>query len=161
MTTIITTPPLTAYSYNPPASISGPTSVTSSPDPNLAQTAVTISSAGNIVATLMANPNSVTKYDAVSLLNALAQAGTPSPSQSSPLSTGSATTVQPQAQTTFGAFASTPGDIYTASGALQTAPATDVTSNWASILKTNPALTAVAVGDAMNQGIVGLLSPSA
>ena len=158
MTTITNPPPLTAYSYTPPAANTGPASVASTLDPSLAQTAVTISAAGNIVATLMANPNAAPTYDAVNLLNALAQAGTPSSSSSAQASTNSGSATTQQAAATSSSSASS--GLYTASGGLQATPSTDLTSNWASILKTNPELTAVAAGDAMNQGIVGSLSSS-
>jgi len=108
MTTITNAPSLTAYSYTPPANNTGTTPVASTLDPNLAQTAVTISAAGNIVASLMANPSAAPSYDAVGLLNALAQAGTQSSSSSAQASTdsGLATTQQAQAQAAPGSSAS-------------------------------------------------------
>ena len=166
MTTISSSLPVSAYSATSPTATQGNTTVAKTSDQSLAQTAVTISAEASIVATLGASSGATPTYDAVGLLNALIQAGNPSSSSTSQASatTGTQAAQPSQDQAAAGSsasLASSTSGLYNASGVLQPTSSTDVTSNWASILKTNPELTSTVTTDAMNQGIVGSLTSSA
>ena len=168
MTTISSALPI--YNTDASAGSAAVVSVSKTSDPGLSQIAVSLASDASVVATLDASSSSASAtYSAAGLLNSFVQAGNSAstdtstdPSQPS-TDTDSKTAQQSLDQAIVGSLSSSPSTsgIYTSSGALQTLPSTDVTSNWASILKTNPELATTAVADSMNQGIVATLSTSA
>ena len=125
MTTIAGGLPISSYSVMISPSISGVPAVSKTSDPVLAKTAVTLSGEAGIVATLGQSNSATPTYDAVGLLNALIQAGTPT--QPAPLATTPTTTTTPQAaqqsqdQAIIGSLSSSPATsgLYTASGVVQ------------------------------------------
>ncbi len=165
MTAIANSLPVSSYGYS---SASGSTvataAVAATSDPSLAQTAVTLSANASIAATLAGGTSANSPDDAVELLNAIVQAGTPS-SLLSPTGTGATSPAAQQSkdQALVGSLpapSSTSG-LYDASGILQSTPSTGVASRWATILKANPDFAGTVMTDALNQGIVGLISTSA
>jgi hypothetical protein len=105
------------------------------PTPETSVTMSSLSAQASIVATLGSSTSAFQTYDATGLLNQVAQAdnmaaagGAALPDPSTAASPASATSVA----------AAVPGD-------------------WGTILKSNPALTSVAVADAVAQGIVNTI----
>jgi hypothetical protein len=110
--------------YTPP---SAPTTTVSGPTTSVAMS--TLSEEAGIVATLGGTSTGFQTYDAAGLLNAVAQAATPTPAQGTP----DAATTQ------------------------DTPVSTAVSGDWGTILKSNPGLTSTAVADAVAQGIVNTI----
>jgi hypothetical protein len=96
----------------------------------------TLSQEAGIVATLGGSPSTFQPYDATGLLNLVNQANTAAVGASSGQATVTAATSSPASATSVAA--AVPGD-------------------WGTILKANPALTSVAVADAVAQGIVNTI----
>lgn len=121
--------------YTPPTTI--PTATTSVAMASLAQEA-------GIVATLGSAPSGFQTYDATGLLNQVAAASNAAAGAAaqSPATAGTSTTQD----------AST-----TTSPASETSVSAAVPGDWGTILKANPALTSVAVADAVAQGIVNTI----
>ena len=121
------------------------TSVTTKPpetapqDPATRVTLSNLSEQASIVATLGNRDNGVQTYDATGLLNAVAQAGMAQAGTAAPASTDPAASVDTSAESSTSVAAAVPGD-------------------WGTILKSNPALTSVAVEDAVAQGIVNTIN---
>jgi hypothetical protein len=124
--------------------------VTSASASNGAASGTAYSSEAAIVATLGGSGNRVQIYDGSGLLSQIRQlqaAGDAAASAySSAASATTSATTSSNGSTTSTASTSTP------------ATGTDVTANWATILKTRPELTGVAIGYAFDQGIVNTLS---
>ena len=127
-----------------------PASATTTPPPTAAQepstqdaaTRVTLSNLSEqagIVATLGNRDSGVQTYDATGLLNAVAQAGMAQAGTPVPASTDPAASTDTSAGSSASVAAAVPGD-------------------WGAILKSNPALTSVAVEDAVAQGIVNTIN---
>lgn len=106
---------------------SAPTTANSSPTTSVALSS--LSEVAGIVATLGGTSAGFQPYDATGLLNAVAQAATP-------------TTPQDTSDTTL---------------APDTPVSTAVSGDWGTILKANPGLTSTAVADAVAQGIVNTI----
>lgn len=160
MTTITGSLPVSTYTAA--ANGAGTTSIAATKDPGLSQTAVSLAGDASVVATLGASTTPGTTYDAAGLLNSLVQAGNASANSSQPSAGNAAASAgQSAAGSSSTASGAATSGVYNAAGALQTYPATDVTSNWASILKTNPELAATVSSESMAQAIVGTLSTSA
>jgi len=123
MSTISGVTPSSAYSYNAPVTSANP--VVQTADAGLAQTAVSLSAEGNIVATLGGGSSSSLTYDAAGLLNSLVQAGTATSSaQTSGNSSNPATAQNSTDQgivSTLSASPTTSG-VYNSSGTLQGLP---------------------------------------
>ncbi len=152
------------------------TSVAKTSDSSLSKTAVTLASDASVIATLGGAAGSTPVYDAAGMLNELVQAGSSATSSSSTdsstatttdstttSSTGTQSSQESLDQAIVGSLSSSPSTsgIYTAGGSLQTSSSTDLTSNWATLLQTNPQLATTAIADSFDQGIVGTLSTSA
>ena len=162
--TISSLPPVGNYSV--PITSGGSTPfVASTSDTSLAQTAVTLSANASIVAALGASSSSANlTYNAAGLLNSLIQAGS-----ASRQTLQANTSISPQAaqqaqdQSIIG-FIPSPQSMsvgtYNASEILMNPAPTDLTSNFASLLQTNPELASTVTVDAMNQGIVGRIATS-
>jgi hypothetical protein len=95
-----------------------------------------LSAEASIVATLGSATSAFQTYDATGLLNQVAQAGNTAAAGGAPL----------------------PDPSTAASPAAATSVAAAVPGDWGSILKSNPALTSVAVADAVAQGIVNTIN---
>ena len=96
----------------------------------------TLSAQAGIVATLGSSTSAFQTYDATGLLNQVAQASNAAAAGGAPL---------PDPST-----ATSPADA--------TSVAAAVPGDWGTILKSNPALTSVAVADAVAQGIVNTIN---
>lgn len=138
--------------------------VTQTSDAGMAQTAVSLSAEAGVVATLGGGGLSPMTYSAAGLLNILTQAG---PAPSSTQTTDSSTNPQTAAQnsTDQGVVGTLPTNAvtsgtYNSSGALN-ALSSDLSANWASILKTAPSFSSSVISDSLNLGIVGTLSTTA
>ena len=127
-----TTSAATASAAPPPPATA--TQDASTQDPATRVTLSNLSEQAGIVATLGNSGNAFQTYDATGLLNAVAQA---------------ATTVQP---------ATDPAASTDTSAGSSTSVAAAVPGDWGAILKTNPALTSVAVEDAVAQGIINTIN---
>jgi len=121
------------------------TSVTTTPpetatqDPATRVTLSNLSEQASIVATLGNRDSGVQTYDATGLLNAVAQAGMAQAGTAAPAPTDPAASADTSAESSTSVAAAVPGD-------------------WGTILKSNPALTSVAVEDAVAQGIVNTIN---
>ena len=161
MSTISSVTPSSVYSYNAPITNAG--SVVQTANAGLAQTAVSLSAEGNIVATLGGGSSSSLTYDAAGLLNSLAQAGTATSSvQTAGNSSNPATAQNSTDQGIVSTLTSSPttSGVYNSSGTLQGLQS-NTSANWASALKANPSLASAVISDSINQGIVGTLSTTA
>jgi hypothetical protein len=98
-----------------------------------------LSEQAGIVSTLGNSDSGLQTYDATGLLNAVAQAGMAQAGTTTTPSTDPAASTDTSAGTSTSVAAAVPGD-------------------WGSILKSNPALTSVAVEDAVAQGIVDTIN---
>jgi hypothetical protein len=119
---------------------------TSASASNGAASGTAYSSEAAIVATLGGSGNRVQIYDGSGLLSRIRQIQAAGDAAASAYSPAASVTTSSSASTTSAASASTP------------ATGTDVTANWATILKTRPELTGVAIGYAFDLGIVNTLS---
>ncbi len=154
--------------------------VVASNDPGLAAQASALSTTSGIVATLGSASNTGAQvYDAAGLYNSIAQAGTSTAATSSTGSTtgtsgsGNSTSAAAEAASAQQALNSSilstlPGGSYSGfydgTGVVQStasAGGTDLTSNWASALQTNPNLSRTVAADSFAQGIIGTLSTTA
>jgi hypothetical protein len=108
-------------------------------DPATRVTLSNLSAQAGIVATLGNSESPSQTYDATGLLNAVAQAGMAQAATSVPTSTDPAASTDTSAGSSTSVAAAVPGD-------------------WGAILKSNPALTSVAVEDAVAQGIVNTIN---
>lgn len=106
------------------------------PTPQTSVTMSTLSAQANIVATLGSSTSAFQTYDATGLLNQVAQASNTAAAGGAPL----------------------PDPSTAASPAESTSVAAAVPGDWGTILKSNPALTSVAVADAVAQGIVNTIN---
>ena len=119
-----------------------PATATQDPSTQDAATRVTLSNLSEqagIVAALGNGDNRFQTYDATGLLNAVAQAGMAQAGTTVPASTDPAASTDTSAGSSASVAAAVPGD-------------------WGAILKSNPALTSVAVEDAVAQGIVDTIN---
>ena len=141
--------------------------------PGLAQTAADLSSQSGIVATFEAASSSSLTYDATGLLNSLVQAGTliqpaltptkglsPQVTVQASASQGVINSFSKELSNTLSSSIPVTSGLYTASGATE-GLSSNVSANWASILKINPNLSSTVISDSFNQGIVGTLSTTA
>jgi hypothetical protein len=106
------------------------------PTPQTSVTMSSLSAEASIVATLGSSTSEFQTYDATGLLNQVAQAGNAAAAGGAPL----------------------PDPSTTASPGSATSVAAAVPGDWSTILKSNPALTSVAVADAVAQGIVNTIN---
>jgi hypothetical protein len=126
----------------PTAPASAPAAqATSTQDPSTRVILSNLSEQASIVATLGNSGSAssgVQTYDATGLLNAVTQAGLAQAGTAVPSSTDPAASTDTSAGSSTSVAAAVPGD-------------------WGAILKSNPALTSVAVEDAVAQGIVNTI----
>jgi hypothetical protein len=108
------------------------------------------SSEAAIVATLGGSGNRVQIYDGSGLLSQIRQIQAAGDAAASAYSAA--------ASATTSATTSSSGSTTSTASTSQPATGTDVTANWATILKTRPELAGVAIGYAFEQGIVNTLS---
>ena len=108
-------------------------------DPSTRVTLSNLSEQATIVATLGNSGSGVQTYDATGLLNAVTQAGMVQAGTATPTSTDPTASTDTSAGSSSSVAAAVPGD-------------------WGTILKSNPALTSVAVEDAVAQGIVNTIN---
>jgi hypothetical protein len=132
-----TTPTAAAPAKTPPTATATPEASTQ--DPSTRVTLSNLSEQAGIVATLGNSDSGLRTYDATGLLNAVAQAGMAQASTATPTSTDPAASTDTSAGSSSSVAAAVPGD-------------------WGAILKANPALTSVAVEDAVAQGIVDTIN---
>jgi hypothetical protein len=137
----ITSSTSSASSASAPAATSTPAATQTPPtqDPAARVTLSNLSEQAGIVATLGNSDSGFQTYDATGLLNAVAQAGMAQAGTAVPTSTDPASSTDTSAGASTSVAAAVPGD-------------------WGSILKSNPALTSVAVEDAVAQGIVNTIN---
>jgi hypothetical protein len=112
------------------------------------------SSEAAIVATLGGSGNRVQIYDGSGLLSQIRQIQAAGDAAASAYSPAASVTTS----STISATTSSNGSTTSAASTSTPASGTDVTANWATILKTRPELTGVAIGYAFDQGIVNTLS---
>ena len=124
---------LTSTTSTPTYATSAPTTT---PTATTSVALSTLSQEASIVATLGSSPSTFQPYDATGLLNLVNQANTATIDPSSGQATVPSATSSPASATSVAA--AVPGD-------------------WGTILKANPALTSVAVADAVAQGIVNTI----
>ena len=132
-----TTQTAPAPAKTPPPAAVAPEASTQ--DPSTRVTLSNLSEQAGIVATLGNGDSGFRTYDATGLLNAVAQAGMAQAGTATPTSTDPAASTDTSAGSSSSVAAAVPGD-------------------WGSILKSNPALTSVAVEDAVAQGIVDTIN---
>jgi len=133
-TTSATTSPTTPVTTTPPAAPEASTQ-----DPSTRVTLSNLSEQAGIVATLGKSDGGFQPYDATGLLNAVTQAGIAQAGTPTPASTDPAASTDTSAGSSSSVAAAVPGD-------------------WGTILKSNPALTSVAVEDAVAQGIISTIN---
>jgi len=110
----------------------------------------TLAQEAGIVATLGSATSGFQTYDATGLLNQVAQADNAAAAAA--------------AQSSTAATAAPPGQGTSADPSAPSSPSSDtsvaaaVPGDWGTILKSNPALTSVAVADAVAQGIVNTIN---
>ncbi len=126
----------TSTPTTPPAAA---TQAPSTQDPATRVTLSNLSEQASIVATLGNGDSGFQTYDATGLLNAVAQAGMAQAGTVVPTSTDPASSTDTSASAGTSVAAAVPGD-------------------WGTILKSNPALTSVAVEDAVAQGIIDTIN---
>lgn len=136
ITSSTSSPAITSAPATPP---SGATQDASTQDPATRVTLSNLSERAGIVATLGNSDSGFQPYDATGLLNAVAQAGMAQATTAVPTSTDPAASTDTSASSSTSVAAAVPGD-------------------WGTILKTNPALTSIAVEDAVAQGIVNTIN---
>ena len=130
-----TTPPAPAPTpAKTPSPVEAPTQ-----DPSTRVTLSNLSEQAAIVASLGNSDSGMQTYDATGLLNAVTQAGMAQAGTATPTSTDPAASTDTSAGSSSSVAAAVPGD-------------------WGTILKSNPALTSVAVEDAVAQGIVDTIN---
>jgi hypothetical protein len=127
-----TTPPAAPSAATTAPAAAAPEASTQ--DPSTRVTLSNLSEQAGIVATLGQSDSGFQTYDATGLLNAVAQAA-----MATPTSTDPAASTDMSAGSSASVAAAVPGD-------------------WGAILKSNPALTSVAVEDAVAQGIVNTIN---
>jgi hypothetical protein len=153
MTAISASLPATSNS-NLITTTAAPAKLSSATSADLAQTAVSLASESSVVILLGTGGADSAVYDASGLLDSLKQAGTAS-------GVAGKTQAAPQSldQGLAGALSATPAatPLYSVAGGL-VASGPDVTSNFASILKTDSGVAATVIDDSFNQGIVGTIS---
>jgi hypothetical protein len=132
-----TTPTAPASAKTPPPTTATPEASTQ--DPSTRVTLSNLSEQAGIVATLGNSDSGFRTYDATGLLNAVAEAGMAQAGTATPASTDPAASTDTSAGSSSSVAAAVPGD-------------------WGAILKANPALTSVAVEDAVAQGIVDTIN---
>jgi hypothetical protein len=144
---------ITSTASTPTYATPGAPSTTTSTAQAAAPTAATsvamamLSQEAGIVATLGGAPSGFQTYDATGLLNQVAQA--------SNAAAGAGVTAQPPAAD---GTSTSQDPSTTTSPSSDTSVAAAVPGDWGSILKSNPALTSVAVADAVAQGIVNTIN---
>jgi hypothetical protein len=130
----------TTTSATPPATKTPPAAPeASTQDPSTRVTLSNLSEQAGTVATLGKSDSGLQTYDATGLLNAVTQAGMAQAGTPAPASTDPAASTDTSAGSSSSVAAAVPGD-------------------WGAILKANPALTSVAVEDAVAQGIVDTIN---
>jgi hypothetical protein len=150
------------YSYLPPATTAGVVPVSTATDPGLAQTAVQLSANADVIATLGSSGTSPLTYNAAGLFDTIAQAGStpstaiPVPPNGSDIQSATQQQVDQGIANTLPANPAAAG-VYGSAGTLQNLP-NDTSSNWASILKSNPSYAGTVIGDSFVQGIVDTLA---
>jgi hypothetical protein len=112
----------------------------------LSSTAAKLGQDSSVIATLGGNTSSTPLYNAVGLLNSIVQAGSTANTQQNNNSKNGGTT-----STTTGAGTSTGSSAST----------TNVNSNWATLLKSHPALASTVTRDSADQAILSTISTSA
>lgn len=121
--------------------------------PAAISTAVALASAGSVVLSLSGAPRGSVTYTATGLLHEIARAGTATSQPTTPdeeersLGQGILAALGGDAQSDDG--------IYDGSGVFT--PASAISADFASILKSDPGLSGVAVSDVVAQGVVGTL----
>jgi hypothetical protein len=154
MTSISGSLPVDANSNIAPA-IALPTMLTPVASADLAKTAVSLASDSSVVALLGANGAASAVYTASGLLDSLAQAGT------SEGVAANSPTAPPQSldQSLVALLSTAPAaaSMYTAAGGLVSSTP-DMTSNFATILKSRPGVAATFIHDSFDQGVVGTIS---
>ncbi|HEY8099257.1 MAG TPA: hypothetical protein VIF82_00740 [Burkholderiaceae bacterium] len=162
MTSAIDTLGSAALGYSPSA-ISNSTPIVKTADPGLVQTAVELAANASAIASLGNSGTALQTYDAAGLLNSIAQAGS-APSTSIPVpSSGTDTQTEGQQlidQSVVGTLPSDPGTsgIYSSAGTVQNFSGVNNSTDWATVLKSNPNLAGTVIADSYQQGIVGLLA---
>ena len=136
ITSSTSSPAVTSAPAAPPATA---TQDASTQGPATRVTLSNLSEQAGIVATLGNSDSGFQPYDATGLLNAVAQAGMAQAPTAAAASTDPAASTDTSASSSTSVAAAVPGD-------------------WGAILKTNPALTSVAVEDAVAQGIVNTIN---
>ena|GEM_PF-1049874 len=159
------------------ASANSASPVVAGGDPGLAAQVGALSTDSGVIATLGGSTGSQV-YDAAGLYNSIAQAGTSTGTGTSGSTTGSTTTGNTTSASAAAAAAaqslnssilsSLPGGSYSGfydgTGVVQStssASGTNLTSNWASALKSNPTLSHTVAADSFAQGIIGTISTTA
>ncbi|WP_296000490.1 hypothetical protein [Rugamonas sp.] len=147
----------------------------------LSSLATSLASESAIVGTLGGSTSGLSVYTPSGLLSSLQQAGAASGTATPPgngssggvtigdgTGTDATASTPPTAQqiadsAIIGSISSSPSasGIYNGSGAVQGLASTDTSTNWSTILKSNPSLAGVVVSSSFDQGIVATLKTTA
>lgn len=123
----------------------------------LSSTAAKLGQDSSVIATLGGSTSTTPLYNAVGLLNSIIDAGANNTAQNDN-STSSTTGTTGSGSTTTGANDTTTG---TSTSTGSSTGATNINSNWATLLKANPALAGTVAADSTLQGIVSTISTTA
>lgn len=158
-------PPVSAFGTVPATTTGNGVAVAQTTDSGIARTAVTLSTNAGVIATLGGTSTAALTYNAAGLLNSISRAGTaPTPIPTpQPGTNTQAFALQLLDKGIIGTLASdsVASGIYNGAGVLQSLPSAGLSSHWASVLKTNPGLSANVIADSFNQGIIGTLKVTA
>ena len=145
VSSITSTASTPTYTTSSTSSTTPDTAAAPTPTPTTSVTMSALSQEASIVATLGSAPSGFQTYDATGLLNQVAQASNAAAGAAAqpPAPVGTSTSLDASTST---------------SPSSDTSVAAAVPGDWGTILKSNPALTSVAVADAVAQGIVNTIS---
>ncbi len=119
--------------------------VTQTGNSGLAQLAASLSGEAGVIVTLGASPTRIQTYNAAGLLDSFVQAGTATPITPNGSGNQAQTVVN---QEVVGALPTQGSGVYAGQG---------VSSQWASLLQSDPGLSGLFAAESASQGIVGTL----
>lgn len=154
-----------SFGYSPSSTTSSDVTLSPASSPALSRIAVDLSVDASAIVTIGSSGTEILTYSATDFLNSLATAGTLSePPSVPPPDTDTPYLLQQAAnQAIVDAVASAPASagIYNASGTLQNLPSSDLSTNWALVLQSNPRLASTVIANSLAQGITHTLIATA
>lgn len=132
---------------------------------DLVRVAADLSSDASAIVTIGGTASEILTYSATDILNSLASAGTVlEPPAIPPLNSNTQSVLQQAInQAIVDAFNPQPASagLYTPSGSLQGLPYSDLSTNWATVLQSNPELASTVIANSLAQGITRTLIATA